>query len=116
MDLWIEDLLVEDVAPATVPISVDNSNLNFGQLGGRFRFMNVTVWANATDGSGAALPAVDVQSADGAFEGMDLHGVHAGVVWNADVPGQRVSTCTTQPSTMRAVWTSATRSCFALTA
>ena len=91
VDLWIEDLLVEDVAPATVPISVDNSNLNFGQLGGRFRFMNVTVWANATDGSGVPLPAVDVQSADGAFEGLDLHGVHAGVVWNADVPGQRVS-------------------------
>ncbi len=91
VDLWIEDLLVEDVAPATVPISVDNSNLNFGQLGGRFRFMNVTVWANATDGSGTPLPAIDVQSADGAFEGLDLNGVHAGVVWNADLPGQRVS-------------------------
>ena len=91
VDLWIEDLLVEDVASGEVPISVDNSNLNTGQLGGRFRFMNVTVWANATDGNGAPLPAVDVQSADGAFEGLDLNGVHAGVVWNADLPGQRVS-------------------------
>ena len=91
VDLWVEGLLVEDVAAGKVPIFVDNSNLNTGQLGGRFRFMNVTVWANATDGTGAALPAVDVQSADGAFEGLDLHGVHAGVRWNADLPGQRVS-------------------------
>ena len=91
VDLWIEDLLVEDVAPGEVPISIDNTNLNTGQRGGRFRMMNITVWANATDGSGNALPAFDIQSADGAIERLDLHGVHAGVVWNADLPGQRVS-------------------------
>lgn len=91
VDLWIEDLLVEDVAPGMIPIAIDNSNLNIGQRGGRFRLMDITVWANATDGNGDALPAVDVQAADGAIEGLGLHGVHAGVEWNADIPGQRVS-------------------------
>ena len=111
VDLWVEGLLVEDVAAGQVPIFVDNSNLNTGQLGGRFRFMNVTVWANASDGTGAALPAIDVQSADGAFEGLDLHGVHAGVRWNADLPGQRVSYLHAPRLTTRVVWTSAIRSC-----
>ena len=78
VDLWIKDLLVEDVASGGAHFQ-DNNNLNTGQLGGRFHFMNVTVWANAIDGNGAPLPAVEVQSADGAFEGLDLNGVHAGV-------------------------------------
>ena len=91
VDLWLHDLLVEEVPVGAVPIAIDNSGLNFGQLGGRFRLENVEVWANATTSGGDLLPAIDVDAADGVIEHLTLHGVHDGVHWNADVPGQRAS-------------------------
>ncbi len=91
VDLWLENISVHEVPIGETPIVVDNSGLNFGQLGGRFRMIGVDVWANATTSGGDLLPAVDIASADGAIEHLRLHGVHDGLHWNADIPGQRAS-------------------------
>ncbi len=91
VDLWLENISVQDVPIGEIPIVVDNGGLNIGQLGGRFRMVGIDVWANATTSAGDLLPAVDIASADGAVEHLRLHGVHDGLHWNADIPGQRAS-------------------------
>ena len=77
VDLHLENLQIHD--PLTGPaISIDNSGLNIGVQGGMFYLDNVKTWINHSG------PAVEISGAEGQIDGLEMHGNHGGITWDAD--------------------------------
>ena len=84
VDIYLEDLQIHD--PLTGPaISIDNSGLNIGVQGGLFHLHDVEAWVNTSG------PAIEISSAEGVIDGLDITGAHEGLVWDADHNVERVS-------------------------
>ena len=84
VDIYFEGLDIHD--PLTGPaISIDNSGLNIGVQGGQFHLSDVEAWINYSG------PSIDILGAEGVIDGLDVHGTHQGLVWDADHNVERES-------------------------
>ena len=77
VDLYLQGLEIHD--PLTGPaITIDNSGLNIGVQGGLFYLNDVSTWLNNSG------PAIQINGAEGVINGLDMYGMHEGIVWDAD--------------------------------
>ena len=85
VDLWLTDVEIHDpiVGPA---ISVDNSGLDLGVQGGSFHFIQTEIWTNHS-----TEYAINITSAEGEIDGLDIHGSHQGIYWDANHNVERTS-------------------------
>ncbi len=81
VDLWLDDFDIHDPLNGTAPIVIDNGGLTASYQGGRFQMHDVHVWVNRSG------PAISITEAAGVIDGLDMHGSHQGLHWDANHNG-----------------------------
>jgi len=81
VDLWLDDFDIHDPLNGTIPIFIDNGGLTASYQGGRFQMLDVNVWVNRSG------PAINIVEAAGVIDGLDMHGSHQGLHWDANHNG-----------------------------
>ncbi|HIF45654.1 MAG TPA: right-handed parallel beta-helix repeat-containing protein [Candidatus Poseidoniales archaeon] len=77
VDLYLDDLEIHDPLNGSA-IDVDNGGLNIGVQGGLFHIYDAEIWQNSS------APALNIAQAEGEIDGLEMHGSHSGIVWDAN--------------------------------
>ncbi len=85
VDLWLNNIELEDNNPSYPPLSIDNSGLSLQQQGGRVNLHDILV---KTERIGTDLgPALEINKAAANIDLLVMNGNHSGLVWNAENNG-----------------------------
>ncbi|MGY8755278.1 MAG: right-handed parallel beta-helix repeat-containing protein [Candidatus Poseidoniales archaeon] len=84
VDLYLDGLEVHDPLNGSA-IDVDNGGLTIGVQGGLFHIYDAEIWQNTS------APALVINQAEGEIDGLNMYGIHAGIVWDANHNVERTS-------------------------
>lgn len=89
VDLWLNNVILEDNNPAFAPLSIDNGGLTLGQQGGRLHLHDIQIDTERTGSQSG--PALELNKAAAYIDLVTMTGNHSGIVWNANNNGNFIS-------------------------
>ena len=79
-DLWLSDIYLAENDPSVAPLDVDNTGLALGQQGGIINIDGLEI--HTERGSASGVPALNINQAASAINGLTMYGNHSGIEWD----------------------------------